>query len=411
VILHGAAPAELAPHRANVRGHTPPEAYDPQAGERTADGRSVTSTRRSNVSATTGSSTPTVVDRGVSLIEVLVAVVLLGIGGAATMTALGASIRGSSTFETKIAGLAVIETVASGLSETVEPCTDAAYQAAARAAIPATGWGSSAFGSPDNITASVVCGAAFHVVTLTYMAPNDRGSSELRLTLGGPTVSSTTPGGTGDTPPTIGDTTCEVVSLTAAPPTMTWYTDRVLDEDVTVSVQLAGNCAEVRARFSPMNDGTFLYLPVSDSGVLLIPGRVDIWLEGVANARFEHELTAWTPMNGGATFQAFTVDECVLGSVSVGPSSVTLHESGRLSTSAAVSATASGVCDGLTWSAATGIGESVAGGAVTRTGALVTGSVAGDPTGELWAAGPKNLDIIDRHGKVIGTATMDVVQP
>lgn len=352
-----------------------------------------------------------------NMIEVLVAVVLLGMGGVATMSALGATIRGSSTFETKIAGLAVIETAASGLTKRVEPCTSAAYQDAARAAIPTTGWGSSAFGSPDNLTASVVCAAAFHVVTLNYTAPNNRGSSTLRLTIGGPTVSFTsTGGGAGGSQPTVGDTTCVFTSLTATPPVMTWYTGRVLDKDVTMSVQFTGNCGEVKALFTPLNDATPLYLPVSkptgsNSGVLLIPGRANAWMEGTARLRFEHELTGWTPMNGGATFPAFVVDQCVLSSVAIAPATVELLPSGRLATSTAVSATASGVCDGLTWTAATGIGAAKASGALTGAGTAVTGSLPGAPVGDLWAPGTKTVEILDRRNQIIGTATFEVVQP
>jgi prepilin-type N-terminal cleavage/methylation domain-containing protein len=362
----------------------------------------------------TGSTIPARCDNGMTMIEVLVAVILLGIGGAATMTALGASISGTTTLETKIAGLAMIETAASGLTRKVEPCNAAAYQFAARAAVPKTGWGSSALGSSDNMTATVACGAAFDVVTLTYTAPNGRGSHNLRLTLGGPTMSSTAVGGGAGTPaPTIGDSTCEFVSLTATPPTVKWQIgQRVLDEDVKLSVQLAGNCGLVRARFSPMNNGAFVYLPLSSSRILVVPGRADSWLEGVANVGFEHELTGWRPMNGPTTtFRAFVVDQCVLSSVSTTPSTVTLDESGKLTASVAVTAAASGSCDGLTWNAATGIGDARAGGALTWDGATtVTGSVTGGSTSEIWAVGPKSLDIVDRHGNLIGTAAVEMVR-
>ncbi len=353
-----------------------------------------------------------------TLIEVLVAVVLLGIGGTATMSALAASIQGSSVFESRIAGLAVLETSASGLTKQVQPCTGAAYQAAARAAIPADSWGTSAFGSPDNMTASVVCDAAFHVVTLTYAAPNARGNSTLRLTLGGPTVSNSAASGGGTSPtPTIGDTTCDVASVSANPATMGRISDFTLDRDVSISVQLTGNCGLVRARLTLL-DGTFFYPdPVSD-GKVIIRGRISKWAAGPAVVRFEHELSGWTPMNGGATFPAFTVDECVTA-VTVNPSTVQLDASGQLVTnvtlnatpSATMLATTSNACSGLTWHAATGAGTTVATGTMTLSGPTVNGVIAGTPTGTMWAAGTRTVEIRDSFGRTIGSTTLTVAQP
>jgi hypothetical protein len=97
--------------------------------------------------------------------------------------------------------------------------------------------------------------------------------------------------------------------------------------------------------------------------------------------------------------------------VSTTPSTVTLDESGKLTASVAVTAAASGSCDGLTWNAATGIGDARAGGALTWDGATtVTGSVTGGSTSEIWAVGPKSLDIVDRHGNLIGTAAVEMVR-
>lgn len=196
-------------------------------------------------------------DVGMSLIEVLVAIVLLGTAGVAMLTALNASVRGSTNHEARAVALAELSAAASYLSSVrVESCADYAQVLAERPATLAT----------PRATVSLVSvncpeGQLLREVTLRATDQVGRAEETITLVLGGPTVIyEGIPDATTTTLPAVTTTTVvgATTTTTTAPPTTVaacqWGTVSVnpteavvrgnkLSQALTVAVSFSGDCS------------------------------------------------------------------------------------------------------------------------------------------------------------------------
>lgn len=183
-------------------------------------------------------------DRGVTFIEALVSVVLLGTAVVAVLAALGSLIRGSVTHEEKVRALSVLESASAGLQRQADPCTDAAYTVLARAAVLDTEWANSLE------VEDLVCGSALHEMRLTVEGP--RGLREqLDVTVGGPRVVATDDDDPVDgTPTTI--LNCLATGIQAVPATAELTDLGLLPADVLLEVTTDAECSgTLRALFTP----------------------------------------------------------------------------------------------------------------------------------------------------------------
>ena len=196
-------------------------------------------------------------DVGMSLIEVLVAVVLLGTAGVGTLTALHASVRGSTNHEARAVALAELSAAASYLSSVrVESCADYARVLAERPATLAT--------PRATVTlVSVSCPEDSTLREITLRATDQAGRADETLTIvhGGPTVVyEGVPDATTTTLPAVTTTTVvgATTTTTTAPPTTVaecqFGTVNVnptevivkgnkLSQTVTVTVSFSGDCS------------------------------------------------------------------------------------------------------------------------------------------------------------------------
>lgn len=185
-------------------------------------------------------------DAGMTLVEILVAIILLGVGGTAVLVGLNVSIRGSEQHELRMVALAELSAASSYLATVkVDNCADYAAVVAAR---PKTL-------NVPRISISVVgvqCPAGNVVRTITLRATSNDGRADETLTVlhGAPTIlyqgvpddGSGTGGG--------GVSTC-VWGTVSVTPTEVKLKALALTQPVSVSVPYTGDCIgrTVVARF------------------------------------------------------------------------------------------------------------------------------------------------------------------
>lgn len=193
-------------------------------------------------------------DAGMSLIEVLVAITLLGTAGVATLTALHASVRGSTNHEARSVALAELSAAASYLASVrVASCDDYAAVLAARPETLAT--------PRATVTlVSVDCPAGETLRRVTLRATDQQGRAEETLTIvhGGPTViyegvpdastttvpsvtTTTVVGATTTTSTTVPVTACRFLNV-AVNPTEVVVKANKLSQSLTVTMSFEGNC-------------------------------------------------------------------------------------------------------------------------------------------------------------------------
>lgn len=194
-------------------------------------------------------------DAGMSLIEVLVAIVLLGTAGVATLTALHASVRGSTNHEARSVALAELSAAASYLASVRVPsCDDYAAVLAAR---PET----LAMPRATVTLVSVDCPPGETLRRVTLRATDQQGRAEETVTIvhGGPTViyegvpdastttvpsvtTTTVVGATTTTSTTLPVTACNFLNV-AVNPTEAVVKANKLSQSLTVTVSFEGDCS------------------------------------------------------------------------------------------------------------------------------------------------------------------------
>lgn len=359
-------------------------------------------------------------DRGVTLVEVLVTVVLLGTSVVAVIAGLGATIRGSATYENKTVTTAITESASSAV---VRFDPDCAYASTIPDSLPDDGWASSVGTSGGTVAVSADCSDPdLHVVTISVVAPSGELTSSLVVTTGGPSV----PPPVLPAPPppgTVGDSTCRILSVVPDPPEMTWErsgdplldpVSEQLDGDVTLTVTTAGTCGSIDATFQGRPNGIVANLdPLTPNRrtVILLGRTPPAWDPGPVAVQFRHYIGpggAPVIMNGGDSFLAFNLRECVVDGVEVSPSAVAMigPEDPRLAQDVRVQMNARGSCDDLTVMVA-GDGDAFGPVAVDPSvGVTVPG-----PSGPAWVPGTKSVTVTDRFGAVRASAVFVVESP
>lgn len=187
-------------------------------------------------------------DRGMSLVEVLIAIILLAIGGTAVMVGLNVSIRGSEEHELRMVALAELSATSSYLATLkVEDCGDYSAAVAAR---PQTL-------NVPRVSISIsglACTGDNTLRTVTLRATSNDGRADETLTLkhGGPTIlyQGEPDDGSGGGGGGGGGLQCEWGSVSVTP-TEVKLKAQALTQSVSVSVPYTGDCVgrTVVARF------------------------------------------------------------------------------------------------------------------------------------------------------------------
>lgn len=320
-------------------------------------------------------------DRGVSLIEVLIAIVLLGVGGVATMSALGMSIRGSSTHEDKVGALAALESAAAVLREQVTPRTAEAYRSA----------GAEAISDPEfaaTLTVSgLVCGDVLDELQLGVTSV--RGLVQtLDVTAGGPRVADTPGGGQLD------DTAlpivyCSVTSVSAAPVTMELSDIGLLTDDVRVEARTSEVCSgSLRAVFTPapIDPATGLEWRPSFQEVeerryeLILTAGTFAWQAGTVHARIENRMPDDSFVHLGDVPGLFT--STCRSTVAVSNPSPQRHDDGQLLDDLTITVDLNSACgtpSSISFSIETGSGSYT--GDLAPAGATWIGTIPGHAAG------------------------------
>lgn len=337
---------------------------------------------------------PDATDRGVSLVEVLVAVVLLGIGGAAVMTSLGASIRGSSTHEDKVEALAALETAASMLQHKAEPCTPASYRSLATSAITDPTWASSL------TVTNLSCGADVDQLRLGVTSP--RGLVQtLDVVIGGPRVADTPGGGELDDT-TLPIVSCALVSLTVDPATMELSDSSLLTGDLRIEARTTETCSgSLRAVFdpAPIDPATGLewrpsFQEIDDRRYeLILTEGTFAWETGPVDTQIENRLPNESFVNLGTASDLFATTCRSISSVDVG--SPVRDVDGRLLDPLTITVELSPACPSpatMTLRLETGSGSFEA--TLVPSGQTWIGTVPGQAdSGPVFSAGTKSITI------------------
>lgn len=333
-------------------------------------------------------------DRGLSLLEVLVSVVLLGLGGVATMVALGASVRGSSTHEEKVAALATLESAAAVLHEKVEPCSASAYLSVAEAAVTDPWWASSL-----SVT-GVSCGSDIDELQLSVTSP--RGLVQtLDVVVGGPRVADTPDGGDFDDT-NLPIVSCAVTSLVADPVTKELSDIRLLTGDVRVEARTTAACSgSLRAVFTPapVDPATGLEWRPSFQEIgerhyeLILTEGTFAWETGPITARVENRLPDDSFVNLGTLPGLFTTTCRTTSNVS--NPSPQLEVDGRLLEPLSITVELSPACTtppSLTFNIETGSGNYI--GTLVPSGTTWTGTIPGHAQdGPVFVPGTRTITI------------------
>jgi type II secretory pathway pseudopilin PulG len=347
---------------------------------------------------------------GFSFIEVLVSIVLLGTAGVAVLAALGSSIRGSVTHEEKVRALSALESAAAGLQRQVDPCTDTAYTAAARAAVVDTEWANSLE------VEDLLCGAVLHELRLTVEGP--RGLREqLGVTIGGPRVVATDDDDPfDDTSATI--LSCVATGIQAAPDTAELSDLGLLPDDVLLEVTTDAACSgTLRARFTPAptdpNTGLAWEPPLTEVSAqlytLVLTEGTFAWPVGAVDIQVRNEQLTGSTAAIGSRADFFSTTCGV--TVSVDDPAPSIAPDGRLAEDLDVTVTLSPWCpapSGLELSVQTGAelfaGPLLDGGGTW--GTSIPGSGGGGP---VFTVGPKTIEVSSSTAGIAGVVEIEVV--
>lgn len=295
-------------------------------------------------------------DPGITLVEILVAVVLMGTAIVAVLAALGTSIRGSATFEKRVTGLSVIETASAAVTERQRTCGE--YQDVARDAVAIAG-----VGDPDGLTISGAdCSGPLHRVPIAYVDPATGTPSSLVVTVSEFRTDPEPFGG--DDSGVGGSDACTITAVSPSPPTMGWWPEAivdpagpqraVLDQDVVVSVATHPDCGQLRAVLggSPPIATVEMSKLGANNHVFVVNGRDRSWPLGPVAATYEQRRsTGWSTVSASNGSPLFTVENepCVIadGSPIAVPASMgtgTGANSNTLNDPVTIRLTTSGAC-------------------------------------------------------------------
>lgn len=270
-----------------------------------------------------------VTDEGLSLIEVLVSVVLLGLGGVAVLGGLGASLRGSAAHETKIEALAALESAAASLRHQVDPCTAEGYRSMAASGIADPRW------SASLTVESLDCSTDLHQLRLAVTSEGGL-TQTLDLAVGGPRVADVPGQGELDDAdlPVV---SCVVTNLTAVPPVIELTDSSLLSGDVRIEALTDTTCSgSLRAVFTPapVDPATGLEWRPSFHEVgeqryeLILTEGTFAWEIGAVNTRVENRRPDDTFVDLGTV--AGLVTTTCRADVGVNDESPARHPSGQL---------------------------------------------------------------------------------
>lgn len=215
-------------------------------------------------------------DRGVSFLEVLVTVVLLGLAGVATLTALTTSIRGSDQHKSKVAALSELQGAGAYLQREANEL-DCATETEPTPQFYADKLAGAVSGTPERpgarnegvtvSVASVDCSTGLPVVSLRADHSKGNATEELDVVVGG--VSVDKPGtGTGG-PAGPGGDPCSFQDATATPIEVNKVGNGI-SQTVTIRLQYTGDCSSASASAflsqSGNNPPSVTLSPMTDSG-------------------------------------------------------------------------------------------------------------------------------------------------
>lgn len=348
-------------------------------------------------------------DSGVTFIEVLVSVVLLGTVVVAVLASLGVSIRGSVTHEEKVMALSVLESAASGLKIQADPCDESTYRDLARETVEDPGWAARL-----EVSAVDCSDTDLHEVTLSVTAP--RGLTQvLEVAVGGPRVADTEGAGEFDdsTAPII---SCAVTNIVANPNEAVLNDEGVLSEDVTliVTTDNPGCTSALRANFDPdpINpvDG-FEWQPALEGAgdtysVVLVAGQY-VWTVGTQDVMIVDD-------SNGATVGSragFLEINCVVEGATSNPSPPRQVD-GRLDGDVGVTVTISPACPdpgSLTFTVDTGTEVYTDVLADDDDDGAWIGNIPGqEGVGPVFEPGPTTIEVVDAEGLPIALLPLEI---
>ncbi|NNE12371.1 MAG: type II secretion system protein [Ilumatobacter sp.] len=196
-------------------------------------------------------------DSGVTFIEILVAVVLLGIGGVATLVALTVSIKGSDQHRSKVNAIAELEGAGAYLARTEYNSNCSTPPTPASLTLAAANRPGVNNGEITVTVTNVDCSGGLPLITLEADSARGHALESLDVVIGG--ISVLQPEGASSSGPT-----CTWGSLTATPPTVNVHTSGAnagkLKSNATISLNLnfSGPCSgPVTATISSPSTGSF----------------------------------------------------------------------------------------------------------------------------------------------------------
>lgn len=334
-------------------------------------------------------------DRGLSLIEVLVAVVLLGLGGVAVLGSIGTSIKGSSTHEQKIEALATLESAAAALQHKAEPCTAEAYRSRAAGAVSDSQWAASL------AVVNLQCGSETHDLELSVTSHGGLVQT-LAVSVGGPRVADVPGGGEFDDA-NVPFVSCAVTSISAVPSSIELNDIGLLTSDVRVEARTDAVCSgSLRAVFSPepVDPATNLEWRPSFQEIgerhyeLILTEGTFAWHVGPVNARIEHRQPDETFINLGAVNGLLTTT--CQKTTHVSNPTPTRHADGGLLDDLFITVELSTACPtpaSMSFSVNTGLSTFTAD--LVPTGSTWTGIIPGhDHGGPEFTPGPKTITFV-----------------
>ena len=361
-------------------------------------------------------------DGGVTFIEILVAVVLLGTVVVAVLAALTASIRGSVAHDEKIRALAVLEAGSAALvhTEVCDAAVVANYRTAARGGVVDAGWSTRL----DVVSVDCVSDPDLHEVTLSVTKPRG-GVESLEVTVGGPRVGPADVDGVLDVdPPT--EVSCAATSLVASPSPVALADSGVLSQQITVTATTDAVCEGgiLWARFSPAplgedpgNPGNLIEVEVPfQAGVVekeyfltLSPGVLQ-WEPGPNDVAVVYVPDSGSSVPAGSSTGLFELT-CPI-TASVDNAAPLQDPSGRLNGDLALVLDVSPVCtDPAPFSFRVDTGVTTFVDVLFDNAGTWEGTIAGEPTGPLFSAGTKLIEFLDADGAVITSLEIEVVAP
>lgn len=337
-------------------------------------------------------------DSGLSLIEVLVSVVLMGIGVVVVLGALGASIRGSSVHQDKIAALAALESASAAITVQQDPCTVDAYETAAKSTLDPA-WA-------DRLVVHDLsgCGTDLHHVLLGVTAPGGLDQT-LSVSVGGPRVADWDGGSAFDS----GEeevVSCAVTNLIATPDTMevqAFANEGLLANNVTVTVHTDAVCSgTLRAYFTPPPvdpAGVEWAPPVDSDNEIVLPKESFTWSVGTVGLEIVQEIRdpetndLISSTSIGSTSDLMELVPCGVSAVVDNPTPGR-DDDGRLVDDLGTTVTVSDACPAVSeMNLTVDTGVSIHTDQLVLSGDNWLGTIAGQPDGPVFEPGPTAIEI------------------